>query len=87
MFFWNCEASSPFDYALLVIAATCWVYAAYCLIQLRYERRTPLIWWEPVPLNRTDLTPLGRDFQRRFFFSILAGLFALLLAVAFCASR
>ena len=87
MFFWNCEASSPFDYALLVIAATCWVYAAYCLIQLRYERRTPLIWWEPVPLSRTDLTPTGRDYQRRFFFSILAGLFALLLAVAFCASR
>jgi len=87
MFFWNCEASSPFDYALLVVAATCWVYAAYCLIQLRYERRTPLIWWEPVPFSNADLTPQGRDYQRRFFFSILAGVSAFLLAVAFCASR
>ncbi|MFN2572121.1 MAG: hypothetical protein ABR537_11025 [Gemmatimonadales bacterium] len=87
MFFWTCEASSPVDYLLLISAASCWVYAAWCLIQLRYERRTPLIWWEPVPFTSADLTSVGRNYQRRFFFAILAGLSAILLAVAFCASR
>jgi hypothetical protein len=87
MFFWNCEASSPYDYAMLLIAATAWVYAAYCVIQLRYERRTPLVWWEPVPFSSVDLTPRGRDYQRRFFFALLAAACAILLAVALCASR
>jgi len=27
MFFWNCEAQSPFDYLLLVTAASGWIYA------------------------------------------------------------
>lgn len=87
MFFWNCEASSPFDYLLLVIAASCWCYAGYCLIQLRYERRSPLVWWEPVPFGGSDLTPLGREYQRRFFLTVLAGACAVMLAVALCASR
>jgi hypothetical protein len=71
MFFWNCEAQSPFDYLLLVTAASGWIYAAWCLIQLRYERRTPL----------------GREYHRRFFLSVLVGACAILLAVALCASR
>jgi hypothetical protein len=87
MFFWNCEASSPYDYAALLIAATCWIYAAFCLIELRYERRTPLVWWEPVPFSSADLTARGRNYQRRFFLSLLAGACAILLAVALCASR
>jgi hypothetical protein len=87
MFFWNCEASTPVDYALIVMAATGWVYAAWCLIQLRYERRSPLVWWEPVPFGNADLTPRGRDYHRRFFVSVLAGTCALLLAVALCAGR
>ena len=87
MFFWYCEASSPIDYALLMIAATAWIYAAWCLIQLRYERRTPLVWWEPVPFSSSDLTSLGRDYHRRFFVSLLAGACAILFAVALCASR
>ena len=87
MFFWNCEASSPSEYALLIIAATCWVYAAFCLIQLRYERRSPLVWWEPVPLGTTDLTPRGKEYQRRFFLALLAGACGLMLAVALCTSR
>lgn len=87
MFFWNCEAASPYDYAVLLIAATCWIYAAYCLIELRYERRTPLVWWEPVPFGNADLTARGRDYHRRFFVSALAGACAILLAVALCASR
>jgi len=56
----------PFDYLLLVTAASGWIYAAWCLIQLRYERRTPLVWWEPVPFSSTDLTPSGREYHRRF---------------------
>ena len=87
MLFWNCEAASPVDYALLVIAATAWIYAAWCAIQLRYERRTPLVWWEPVPFSSSDLTLLGREYHRRFLFSLLAGACAILLAVALCASR
>jgi hypothetical protein len=87
MFFWNCEASSPVDYLLLVTAASAWVYAAWCLIQLRYERRTPLVWWEPVPLGSNDLTTQGREYHRRFFVALLAGACAILLAVALCASR
>ncbi|HZE94248.1 MAG TPA: hypothetical protein VEZ49_06030 [Gemmatimonadales bacterium] len=87
MFFWNCEAQSPFDYLLLVTAGSGWIYAAWCLIQLRYERRTPLVWWEPVPFSSTDLTPSGREYHRRFFLSVLVGACAILLAVAFCASR
>lgn len=87
MFFWNCEARSPIDYALLVTAASGWIYAVYCLIQLRYERRTPLVWWEPVPFTSTDLTPSGREYHRRFFLSVLVGACAILLAVSFCASR
>jgi hypothetical protein len=87
MFFWNCEASSPIDYALLVVAATAWVYATWCLIQLRYERSTPLVWWEPVPFSTGDLTALGREYRRRFFFAALAGACAILLAVALCAAR
>lgn len=88
MFFWTCEVASPIDYVLLIIASSAWIYAAWCLIQLRYERRTPLVWWEPVPIsNTTDLTQLGREYQRRFFLSVLAGACAILLAVALCASR
>ena len=87
MFFWNCEAASPVDYALLMTAATAWIYAAWCLIQMRYERRTPLVWWEPVPLSSNDLTTTGRDYHRRFFVALLAGACAILLAVALCASR
>jgi hypothetical protein len=87
MFFWNCEAASPVDYALLAISATSWIYAAWCLIQMRYERRTPLVWWEPVPLSSNDLTTTGREYHRRFFFSLLVGACAILLAVALCASR
>lgn len=87
MFFWHCEASSPIDYALLMIAATACIYAVWCLIQLRYERRTPLVWWEPVPFSSSDLTSLGRDYHRRFFVSLLAGACAILFAVALCASR
>lgn len=87
MFFWNCEASSPFDYALLVIAATCWGYAGFCLLHLRYERRSPLVWWEPVPLGISDLTPRGRTYHQRFVFAALAGVCAMLLAVALCSSR
>ena len=87
MFFWNCEAASPVDYLLLVIASTAWIYAAWCLIQLRYERRRPLVWWEPVPFDSSDLTPLGRDYYRRFFFSFLTGACTICLAVALCASR
>jgi hypothetical protein len=85
--FWNCEARSPVDYVLLTVAASAWIYAAWCLIQLRYERRTPLVWWEPVPFTNVDLTPAGRDYHRRFFIALLAGAAALLLAVALCASR
>ena len=87
MFFWTCEASTPFDYALLLIAATCWCYAGFSLIQIRYERRSPLVWWEPVPFSSADLTPRGRDYHRRFFVALLAGACAILLAVALCASR
>ena len=87
MFFWNCEAASPVDYVLLMVACTAWIYAAWCLIQLRYERRRPLIWWEPVPFSNADLTPLGRDYHRRFFISLVAGAGAILCAVALCASR
>jgi len=87
MSFWNCEAASPVDYVLLVAAATAWIYGAWCLIQLRYERRTPLVWWEPVPFTTTDLTSLGRDYYRRFFFSVLVGACGILFAVALCASR
>jgi hypothetical protein len=87
MFLWNCELRSPFDYAALVLAASCWVYSAYCLIELRYERRRPLVWWEPVPFSSADLTPRGREYFRRFFFAFLGGLSALLLAAAFCAGR
>jgi len=87
MFFWSCEAASPVDYALLMVAATAWIYAAWCLIQLRYERGTPLVWWEPVPFSNGDLTSLGREYHRRFFVSVLAGACAILLAVALCASR
>jgi hypothetical protein len=87
MFFWTCEVASPIDYVLLIMTATAWIYAAWCLIQLRYERRTPLVWWEPVPFSNTDLTTLGREYHRRFFFSLLAGSCTILLAVALCASR
>lgn len=87
MFFWNCEAASPLDYVLLISAATSWVYAAWCLIQLRYERRTPLVWWEPVPFGNRDLTPVGREYHRRFFFAALVGACGILFAVALCASR
>lgn len=87
MFFWNCEARSPLDYLLLTISASAWVYAAWCLIQLRYERRTSLPWWEPVPFGNSDLTPAGREYHRRFFIAILAGACGFLLAVALCASR
>src|ERR1043166_9029918 len=73
MFFWNCEAASPFDYLVLLTAATCWVYAAWCLIQMPYERRTPLTWWEPGPFGSRDLTPAGRDYHRRLFLAVLAG--------------
>jgi hypothetical protein len=87
MFFWNCETASPVDYVLLMTASTAWIYAAWCLIQLRYERRRPLVWWEPVPFSSSDLTPLGREYHRRFFVSLVAGACAILLAVALCASR
>ena len=87
MFFWNCEAASPVDYALLIVTATAWIYAAWCLIQMRYERRTPLVWWEPVPLSSSDLTTTGREYHRRFFFALLTGACAILFAVALCASR
>ena len=87
MFFWNCEVSSPVDYLLLVVASTAWIYAAWCLIQLRYERRTPLVWWEPVPFSSTDLTTLGREYHRRFLLALPVGACAILLAVALCASR
>ena len=88
MFFWNCEAASPVDYLLLVVASTAWIYAAWCLIQLRYERRRPLVWWEPVPFfDSSDLTPVGREYHRRFFYSVLVGACAICLAVALCASR
>lgn len=87
MFFWNCEAASPIDYVLLVITGSAWVYAAYCLIQLRYERRSPLVWWEPVPFGNEGLTTLGKEYQRRFFLAVMAGGCAMMLAVALCASR
>ena len=87
MFFWSCEALSPFDYVSLVLAGAGWVYASYCLIQLRYERRSPLLWWEPVPFGSSGLTPLGKEYQRRFFLSFMIGACALMLAVALCASR
>lgn len=87
MLFWKCEAASPIDYVLLIVASTAWIYAAWCLIQLRYERRTPLVWWEPVPFSSTDLTPSGREYQRRFFVAVFAGACAILLAAALCASR
>jgi hypothetical protein len=79
--------SSPVDYALLVIAATCWCYAEYCLIQLRFERELPLVWWEPVPLDGTDVTPQGREYQRQFILAFMAGACAVLLAVALCTTR
>ena len=87
MFFWNCEARSPMDYLLLVVASSGWIYAAWCLIQMRYERRTPLVWWEPVPFSSAELTTQGREYHRRFFLSLLVGACAILLAVALCASR
>ena len=87
MFLWTCEAATPLDYIILIIAATCWVYAAWCLIQMRYERRTPLVWWEPVPFSTSDLTPLGRGYHRRFFIALIAGACGILLAAALCASR
>jgi len=87
MLFWKCEVRSPIDYLLLVVAASGWIYAAWCLIQMRYERRTPLVWWEPVPLSSGDLTTSGREYHRRFFLSLLLGACAILLAVALCASR
>ncbi len=87
MFFWKCEARSPIDYMLLVVAASGWIYAAWCQIQMRYERRTPLVWWEPVPFSSGDLTTLGREYHRRFFLALLLGACAILLAVALCASR
>jgi hypothetical protein len=87
MFFWHCEVRSPIDYVLLTAAASAWIYAAWCLIQLRYERRTPLVWWEPVPFSSADLTPAGREYHRRFFLSLLVGAAAFLLAVALCARR
>ena len=87
MLFWNCEVASPIDYVLLMVASAAWIYSAWCLIQLRYERRTPLVWWEPVPFSTSDLTSQGRDYHRRFFLSLLAGACAILLAVALCASR
>ena len=87
LFFFSCEASTPYDYLLLVITATCWCYAAFCVFQLRYERQSPLLWWEPVPFTSTDLTGRGRSYQRRFMIAFLAGTCALLLAGALCASR
>jgi hypothetical protein len=87
MYFWNCEVRSPIDYLLLVTSASAWVYATWCLIQMRYERRTPLVWWEPVPFSSSDLTTTGREYHRRFFIALLAGACAILLAVALCASR
>jgi len=87
LFFWSCEASTPYDYALLVITATCWCYAAFCVMQLRYERLSPLVWWEPVPFTSADLTVRGRVYQRRCVLTFLAGTCALLLASALCASR
>jgi len=87
MFFWNCEAANPFDYALIVTTGTAWVYAAWCLIQLRFEHRSPLVWWEPVPFGNADLTPRGRDYHRRFFGALLTGACAILVAVALCAGR
>lgn len=87
MFLLHCEARSPFDYLLLVLAASSWVYAAYCLIELRYERRRPLVWWEPVPFDRSDLTPRGKEYQRRFYICLVAGAVALMLAVALCSAR
>jgi len=87
MLFWKCEVRSPIDYLLLVVAASGWIYAVWCLIQMRYERRTPLVWWEPVPFSSGDLTTSGREYHRRFFLSLLLGACAILLAVALCASR
>jgi hypothetical protein len=87
MSFWHCEVASPLDYIFLVLAAASWCYAGYCLIQLRYERRRPLLWWEPVPFGRDELTPLGREYQRRFYLSLFAGACAMMLAVALCAGR
>lgn len=87
MFFWRCEVTSPIDYLLLIVAAASWCYAGYCLIQLRYERRRPLPWWEPVPFGRTDLTTLGREYQRRFYLALLAGACAMMLVVSLCAGR
>jgi hypothetical protein len=87
MMFWNCEARSPVDYVLLVVAASSWCYAVYCLIQLRYERASPLLWWEPVPFGGADLTARGREYQRRFFFAFLAGACAFMLVAALCTSR
>lgn len=75
------------DYVLLIVGAASWCYAGYCLIQLRYERRRPLPWWEPVPFGRTDLTTLGREYQRRFYLCLLAGACAMMLAVSLCAGR
>jgi hypothetical protein len=86
-FLLSCEAATPYDYALLVIAATGWCYAAFCMIQLRYERQSPLVWWEPVPLGTNDLTARGKAYHRRFFLAFMAGTCALLLAVALCATR
>jgi hypothetical protein len=40
-----------------------------------------------VPFSNADLTPLGREYHRRFFISLVAGAGAILLAVALCASR
>jgi hypothetical protein len=87
MFFLNCEASNLVDYVLLVGAAASWAYGGYCLIELRYERRAPLLWWEPVPFGITDLTLRGREYLRRFFLSFLIGICAVLLAVALCSTR
>ncbi len=86
-FLLTCEASTPYDYMLLVIAATAWCYSAFCVIQLRYERASPLVWWEPVPLGTTGLTDRGRAYHRRFVLAFMAGACALLLAVALCATR
>jgi hypothetical protein len=87
MFFWNCEARGLADYLLLVVGASFWCYAVYCLIALRYERRSPLPWWEPVPFANTDLTMPGREYLRRFFFAFVGGVCAMLLAVALCSTR
>lgn len=87
MFFLHCEARSPVDYLLLIFAAAMWAYAAYCLIELRYERDKPLVWWEPVPFGTTDLTARGRTYQRRFYLSFVVGACALMLAVALCSTR